>query len=470
LSRGRRADTLRAMSNDAMRDGTSPGGGTPRTTLLVITGMHRSGTSALARSCNLLGVDLGDDFIPTQPDNRSGFWEDASVKDADDAALAAHGMLWDDVGPPPEPWHDGFGGEHVRERLRETLVALSARGALCGVKDPRISRLLPLWLPLLDPLDVVPVFLLALREPREVARSLARREGLGEARALLLWLRYTLEAERATRGRRRAIVCFDDLLEDWRGTLDRVARTAGIRWPVPYDAAAEPIGRFLDPTLKHHVAMDPPGEGLVRLACDAFVAARALRDGESAEHHAVLDRVRATLAAADVVFAPLLRDLEARAAHGSGAPSGGVACAGAPVGDVLRTGAPDGAEAGADAGGEARSPAARELDRARREAMLAHELVGQRDRELAAEIERAGRERDALAARIAAGEAANAAAAARIALLDHDVAVLRREADALREARDAALAVIAGIERSVSWRLTSPLRAVTSTLRGRRGA
>lgn len=455
------------MSSDATRDDDSPGGGRPRTTLLVITGMHRSGTSALARSCNLLGVDLGDDFIPTQPDNRSGFWEDASVKDADDEALAAHGMLWDDVGPLPEPWHDGFGAEHVRERLRATLAGLAARGVLCGVKDPRISRLLPLWLPLLDTLDVVPVFLVALREPREVARSLARREGLGEARALLLWLRYTLEAERATRGRRRAIVCFDDLLEDWRATLDRVARAAGIRWPVTYADAAEPIGRFLDPTLKHHVALDPPGDGLVRLACEAFAAARALRDGEAPEHHATLDRVHAAVAAADVVFGPLLRELETRAAAGVTVPS----ASGSSGDDLASATGPapsDGSVTAAEPGNGVRSPAERELDRARREAMLAHELVGQRDRELAETIARAGRERDALAARIAAGEAANAAAAARIAILDDDVDVLRRETEALREARDAALAVIAGIERSVSWRLTSPLRAVTSTLRGRR--
>ena len=418
--------------------------------MLVIAGMHRSGTSALARSCNLLGVDLGDDFIPTQADNASGFWEDASVKDADDAALASHGMLWDDVGPLPRPWHDGFGGGEVREQLRTTLAALAARGALCGVKDPRISRLLPLWLPLLDALDVTPVFLIALREPREVARSLERREGLGEARSLLLWLRYTLDAERDTRGHRRAFVAFDDLLGDWRTALERVARDAGIAWPVPFDAAAAEIGRFLDPDLRHHVASEPPADGLARLARDAFVAVHALRDGETAERHAAIDRIRAVLDAADVAFAPLLRELEqgvARAADGAPAVQ------------------PDGASG--DGNGAGRLPAERELDRARREAMLAHRLVAQRDREIVEAHERFGHERDALAERIAATEAALAGATARVATLENDVEVLRRETAALREARDAALAVIADVERSISWRLTSPLRALTSAARGR---
>ena len=420
--------------------------------MLVIAGMHRSGTSALARSCNLLGVDLGDDFIPTQPDNRSGFWEDATVKDADDALLASHGMLWDDVGPLPQPWRDGFGGGEVRERLRATLAALAARGPLCGVKDPRISRLLSLWLPLLDEVGVSPAFLIALREPREVARSLQRREGLSEPRSLLLWLRYTLEAERGTRGRRRAFVRFDDLLDDWRGALGRAARDVGITWPLPFDDAAAAIGRFLDPTLRHHAGSEPPADGLARLACDAFAAVCALRDGETPERLGAIDRICAVLDSADLAFAPLLRELEGRAADGR-----------APV-----VPSPPAAEAAGGGGdGATRSLEERELDRARREALLAHELVGSRDRELADATERFRCERDALAERIAAGEAALAASAARIAALDNDVAVLRRETEALREARDAALAVIADVERSVSWRITSPLRAITGVMRRR---
>jgi len=463
-----------------MSDGTTgheapPAAGAART-MLVIAGMHRSGTSALARSCNLLGVDLGADFIPTQPDNRSGFWEDAGVKDADDAALASHGMLWDDVGPLPRPWRDGFGGAEVRQRLRSTLATLAARGSLCGVKDPRISRLLPLWLPLLDELEVVPVFLVALREPRAVARSLEHREGLGEPRALLLWLRYTLEAERDTRGRRRAFVCFDDLFGDWRAALARAARDAGIAWPVGFDDAAAGIDRFLDPSLRHHAAPESPVDGLARLAHDAFVAVRTLRDGEDPARHAELDRIRALLDAADLAFAPLLHELEQRASR---------------CGDVS-TSPVAGSEVDGSGDGAARSPEARELDRARREAMLAHELVGQRDRELAAAVERSAREamlahelvgqrdrelaaaverfareRDALAARIAAGETAIAAASTRIASLEDDVAVLRRETEALRESRDAALAVIADVERSLSWRITSPLRALTAAARRR---
>lgn len=415
-------------------------------TMLVIAGMHRSGTSALARSCNLLGVDLGSKFIPTRPDNASGFWEDASVKDADDLALAAHGLLWDDVHPMPEPWTDGFGAEDVRARLLETLATLAAGRVLCGVKDPRISRLLPLWLPLFERLGVTPVFLIALRDPGEVATSLERRERLAPARSQLLWLRYNLEAELHTRGHRRAFVCFDDLLRDWRGTLARAAREVAITWPVSFADAAAAIETFLDPGLRHHVAEAGPGPdtGLARWAREAHAGLLALRDGDTPARRADLDRIRAALAVADVALGPVVAELEQAISS-------------------LRAGD---AGDGADEGG--RSVRERELDRARREAILAHELVGQRERELADATARWASERDRLVHRLAEGDAALAARAAEVATLGRDVDVLRAEAAARRDESAAALQVIADIERSLSWRLTTPLRALNDLLRAQR--
>jgi len=452
-------DILATMSSASAHEAGAAA--TPRrTTMVVVLGMHRSGTSALARSCNLLGVDLGSDFIPTQDDNRAGFWEDVSVKETDDLALASHGLLWDDVRPLPEPWRDGFGGPEVRARLRRTLDALAARGPLCGVKDPRISRLLPLWLPVLDEVGATPVFLIALREPAAVARSLARRDGIGEARALLLWLRYVLEAERDTRGRRRAFVCFDELLRDWRGALARAAETSGLTWPVAYDAASEAIATFLDPELRHHAdAPAPGGDGLARLAHEAFVAVRALRDGETPEHHGALDGIRATLAAGDATLGVVLAELEEELAMARRDPSH------ADASHAASSDAPNATDAGGAHGG--RSAHARALDRARREAILAHELVGKRDRELADATARFLVERDALRERVAAGEAAVAAREADVSALRHAIEVLEVEIASLKAERASALQVIADIEQSLSWRVTAPVRALSDALRRR---
>jgi hypothetical protein len=413
--------------------------------MLVIAGMHRSGTSALARSCNLLGVDLGSAFIPTQPDNEAGFWEDAGVKDADDLALASHGMLWDDVRPLPEPWCDGFGADEVRTRLRDTLAALARHSRLCGVKDPRISRLLPLWLPIFAELGVTPLFLIALREPTEVATSLARRDRLTPARSQLLWLRYTLEAELHTRGHRRWFVRFDDLLRDWRGALSCAARALGIDWPVSCDQAGAAIDTFLDPRLRHHVAPPLPAPvraGVERWTQQAYATLLAMREDDTAPRRAELDAIRAALALGDVALAPVVAELEDEIA-------------------TLRSG---NGHVSDDAG---RSTHERELDRARREALLAHELVGQRDRELE-QAQAVANERASLLRQIDAANESLQRQQADIASLQQGLGALRGELDAQRAETAAALRVVADVERSLSWRLTSPLRTMNALLRARR--
>ena len=43
--------------------------------ILIILGMHRSGTSCITRIFNLLGVTLGEELLDPASDNPKGFWE-----------------------------------------------------------------------------------------------------------------------------------------------------------------------------------------------------------------------------------------------------------------------------------------------------------------------------------------------------------------------------------------------------------
>src|SRR3546814_6124771 len=71
---------------------------------------------------------------------------------------------------------------------------------LWGVKDPRLCRLLPLWLPLLEERGIRPAVVHMVRQPLEIARSLERRDDLPRGQALLLWLRHQIEAIRGGHG------------------------------------------------------------------------------------------------------------------------------------------------------------------------------------------------------------------------------------------------------------------------------
>jgi hypothetical protein len=82
---------------------------TGRSVVLVL-GMHRSGTSALSRMLSLLGCDLPKTLMPESPDNARGYWESWPVTHLNDAVLASGGSRWDDWLPFNANWYDSMRG------------------------------------------------------------------------------------------------------------------------------------------------------------------------------------------------------------------------------------------------------------------------------------------------------------------------------------------------------------------------
>ena len=73
---------------------------------LIVTGMHRSGTSALAGALGVLGVDLGSNLMPANEDeNARGYFEDVELTAFNEALLDHLGYTWDD----PRRSHGGAG-------------------------------------------------------------------------------------------------------------------------------------------------------------------------------------------------------------------------------------------------------------------------------------------------------------------------------------------------------------------------
>ena len=68
--------------------------------MILILGMHRSGTSALAGGVAALGAGFGERLMQAVPDqNAKGFWEDLDVVSIDDRVLLALGRTWDSIEP-----------------------------------------------------------------------------------------------------------------------------------------------------------------------------------------------------------------------------------------------------------------------------------------------------------------------------------------------------------------------------------
>ncbi|HEY1991926.1 MAG TPA: glycosyltransferase, partial [Gammaproteobacteria bacterium] len=241
--------------------------------MLLILGMHRSGTSLLAGSCRLLGADLGDRnrMMEARQDNVMGFWEHDEIVHIHDQILERLGFAWDDVRGLPDKWWTYQLIQGQREALKAVLLRDFDDTALGCVKDPRLCRLLPLWQEILTELGWQPLYLLAGREPGEIAASLKARNDFPAEKSLLLTLRYLLDAEAASRGGPRAVVDYAAMLGDWRGTLQPAWRKLGLAWPADQRALDQSMTRFVHQQLRHHKRGESlPGGALGKLAEQAY--------------------------------------------------------------------------------------------------------------------------------------------------------------------------------------------------------
>jgi hypothetical protein len=223
---------------------------------LIVLGMHRSGTSAFTGILDLLGVNLGTKMLETQPDNPTGFFENKYVVLANDCILETLNSSWDDTYPLPQDWLGRFEDSQLQVDIRSFLRTDIVDDQLCAFKDPRLCRLLPLWLPLLAAEDVSPHFVIIIRNPLEIAESLSLRNGFSTEKSLILWMQYMLDAERHTRHLPRGFIKFETLLSDPQKSVETAFRNTGLKPPNPSNLTAQDLSHFLDGNLRHHNISD----------------------------------------------------------------------------------------------------------------------------------------------------------------------------------------------------------------------
>ncbi len=148
--------------------------------LTLVIGCHRSGTSAVAGSLAAEGVQFGGNLIPPAFDNPKGFFESRRVVALHDRLLASVGASWDN--PPQDELACSAGA--VQEAR---LIVRDLPGSSCGIKDPRASLFVGLWVAACKAEDVRLSIVEVWREPADVAASLALRQGwdIEKARGLV---------------------------------------------------------------------------------------------------------------------------------------------------------------------------------------------------------------------------------------------------------------------------------------------
>lgn len=222
--------------------------------VVLILGMHRSGTSAVARALSVFGVDLGDKLMPgAEGNNRKGFFEDEDVIALNDAILRRLGAKWSSRTPLDPKWFDGC-GKWPEFTQATNLLRQRLSGVDCyGTKDPRIALLLPFWSEVFDRLSLSIHTIVACRNPLSVAASLAKRDLIPTDWSLLLWEKYNLDALGWLAEHDGVVVDFDQLMENPRAQLGRMAAYMEEFSELSAAGADLYVDEFLEQGLRHHV-------------------------------------------------------------------------------------------------------------------------------------------------------------------------------------------------------------------------
>lgn len=244
----------------------------PTSRAVILLGMHRSGTSAIARGLATLGIYVGAKFLEAQPENPTGYWEDKGIVDINERVLTALRLRWDSTDAIDAAVFDTRRLRALRRQAVRYCERAFGRQTLWGFKDPRTMRLLPFWQPVFSALCVPDAYVVAVRHPRSVAASLFVRQQMSEETAYFLWLRYSVPFLSALLAKPMVVVDYDLVMREPCAQLERIAERLQLLSPDPAELQRF-ANEFLDEGLRHtsYGPADSLGEAPVaRLTADAY--------------------------------------------------------------------------------------------------------------------------------------------------------------------------------------------------------
>jgi len=226
--------------------------------------MHRSGTSLMAELIHRWGAfGRVQECLPSNQWNARGYWELAPLVDFNRRLLRQAGSNWSF--PPSLKSNSHLAALASHSQWRDEALSLIASMNLdCGHnwfwKDPRLSLLLPFW----QQLWGQPRYVICLRDPFEICRSLQERDNLSYPVSMMLWHRYMISILEWTRGLPAIVMSYSKVLAYPRRECERLAHFLSSRGPYrdPVKAAVE-MKKSVDGKLRHCQADSGRSAGLL---------------------------------------------------------------------------------------------------------------------------------------------------------------------------------------------------------------
>ena len=195
--------------------------------LIVILGMHRSGTSALTEALANSGLplNLGDKLLGPKSENPRGYFEDTRIIKANQAFFSEFNAK------TLEPWKlPKVKSDKGVERIRKVWAAIE-REKINILKDPRLCVTLPQWQHAWRH-DVKPIYVHIWRHPAQVAQSLWRRAEISVEVAEANWVFHIKSGLQHSDLNRSVFVMHSDLISNANRTINDagIAITRLTRW------------------------------------------------------------------------------------------------------------------------------------------------------------------------------------------------------------------------------------------------
>ncbi len=145
--------------------------------------------------------------------------------------LASAGCSLHSLEVVPSGWYASRCVREFHSRAHIVLQEEFGDSQLFMLSDPRFCLLLPFWLDAMDAFGArVRIIFVVGNSADVVIPTPETNNSMTSHIGYYVWLRHMLVAEAASRSRRRAFVCYEDMASDVHAKMDQLGRMFGISW------------------------------------------------------------------------------------------------------------------------------------------------------------------------------------------------------------------------------------------------
>lgn len=224
---------------------------------VIVLGMHRSGTSTIAKALELFGIHIGTNLLPGGTPNPKGFYEDQAILQFNKDLLSTLNSRWDYIQADPISTISDTIRSDLYKRALEIIEESFGGHDIWGFKEPRTLRLLPFWTDFFEKQQIKAKYIVVTRNPDDIAESLFIRNLLPHSHSYLLTAIYYRDLLAHMRTHQFAVIDYDFLLGEPKSEIRR---------------------------LEAQLELPPAADGDLTFFCENFVSRELKRSQGTADH------------------------------------------------------------------------------------------------------------------------------------------------------------------------------------------